>query len=62
MAPVEVRHKIFHATATVVTGEFRDQLFAEQAKLWPDFAEDQRKTTRKIPAVSLRMAGRPPRW
>jgi deazaflavin-dependent oxidoreductase (nitroreductase family) len=61
MATVEVRHKIFEATATVETGEFRDQLFAQHAQLYPNFAEYQRKTTRKIPAVSLRMAGRPPR-
>jgi len=61
MATVEVRHKIFQATATVETGEFRDQLYTKQAQLFPAFGEYQRKTTRKIPAVSLRMAGRPPR-
>jgi deazaflavin-dependent oxidoreductase (nitroreductase family) len=61
MATVEVRNKIFEATATVETGEFRDQLFAKQAKLFPGFADYQRMTRRKIPAVSLRMAGRPPR-
>jgi deazaflavin-dependent oxidoreductase (nitroreductase family) len=61
MARVEVRHKIFAATATIETGEFRDQLFAEQARLYPGFAEYQRKTSRKIPAVSLRMAGQRPR-
>jgi deazaflavin-dependent oxidoreductase (nitroreductase family) len=61
MATVEVRNKIFEATATVVTGEHRDQLFAQQAKLFPGFADYQRMTRRKIPAVSLRMAGRPPR-
>jgi deazaflavin-dependent oxidoreductase (nitroreductase family) len=60
-ATVEVRHKIFEATATVEEGEFRDQLYAKQCQLYPGFAEYQRKTRRKIPAVSLRMAGRPPR-
>jgi deazaflavin-dependent oxidoreductase (nitroreductase family) len=60
-ATVEVRHKIFHATATIETGEFRDQLFDEQVRIYPDLGEFQRATTRKIPAVSLRMAGQPPR-
>ncbi len=61
MATVEVRNKIFEATATIETGEFRDQLFAKQAQLYPGFADYQRKTRRKIPAVSLRMAGKKPR-
>jgi deazaflavin-dependent oxidoreductase (nitroreductase family) len=61
MATVEVRHKIFEATATVETGQFRDQLYAKQAQLYPNFAEYQRQTSRKIPAVSLRMAGKKPR-
>jgi deazaflavin-dependent oxidoreductase (nitroreductase family) len=61
MATVEVRHKIFQATATIETGEFRDQLFAKQAQQDIGLAESQRLTTRKFPAVSLRMAGRPPR-
>jgi len=61
MATVEVRHKMFEATATIETGEFRDQLFAEQVHLFPVFGDEQRKTARKIPAVSLRMAGRRPR-
>jgi deazaflavin-dependent oxidoreductase (nitroreductase family) len=61
MAKVEVRHKIFEATATEVTGEHREDLCAQQAKLDPGFAEIQRETTRKIPVISLRMAGRKPR-
>ena len=61
MATVEVRHKIFEATATIEVGEFRDELFAEQCHEFPVFADEQRKTPRQIPAVSLRMAGRKPR-
>ena len=61
MATVEVRHKIFEATATIELGEFRDELFAEHCHEFPIFADEQRKTSRKIPAVSLRMAGRKPR-
>jgi deazaflavin-dependent oxidoreductase (nitroreductase family) len=61
MATVEVRHKMFEATVTIETGEFRDELFAEHCHDFPVFADEQAKTTRRIPAVSLRMAGRRPR-
>jgi deazaflavin-dependent oxidoreductase (nitroreductase family) len=61
MATVEVRHKIFTATATVETGEFRAELFAQHCQEFPVFADEQRKTSRQIPAVSLRMAGQKPR-
>jgi hypothetical protein len=61
MATVEVRHKMFAATATIETGEFRDQLFDEHCHQFPVFADEQRKIDRKIPAVSLRMAGQKPR-
>ena len=61
MATVEVRDKILEATATIETGEFRDQLYEQQSRLYPGFAEYQQKTTRKIPVVSLRMAGQRPR-
>ena len=61
LATVEVRHKMFNATATPAEGEFRDDLFAQQCHLFPIFAEDQRKAGRKIPAIMLRMKGQPPR-
>jgi deazaflavin-dependent oxidoreductase (nitroreductase family) len=40
-------------TATSVTGEERDRLYAKQAKLYPGFAEYQAKTTRVIPVIAL---------
>jgi deazaflavin-dependent oxidoreductase (nitroreductase family) len=43
----------FEVTATPVTGEERDRLYARQAKLYPGFAEYQAKTTRVIPVVAL---------
>jgi deazaflavin-dependent oxidoreductase (nitroreductase family) len=43
----------FEATATPVTGEERDRLYAKQAKLYPGFAEYQAKTTRVIPVIAL---------
>lgn len=43
----------FEVTATPVTGEERDRVYAKQAKLYPGFAEYQAKTTRVIPVVAL---------
>ena len=50
---VEVGTVTYNATATVLTGEERDQLYARQAELYPQFGEYQRKTTRKIPVIAL---------
>lgn len=50
---VEVGTETFKVKATVITGEERDWLFAEQAKRYPQFAGYQEKTTRKIPVVAL---------
>src|SRR5262249_12391429 len=43
----------YPARASVVSGEERDRLFAEQAERWPQFAEYQEKTDRVIPVVAL---------
>jgi deazaflavin-dependent oxidoreductase (nitroreductase family) len=48
----------FEVTATQVTGEERDRLYAKQAKLYPGFAEYQAKTTRVIPVVALERPGK----
>ena len=37
--------------AKEVTGDERDRLYAEQAALYPQFAEYEQKTTRRIPVV-----------
>ena len=50
---VEVGAEKFQAKATVATGAERDRLFDAQARLMPNFAEYQTKTTRKIPVVVL---------
>ena len=50
---VEVGNETLNVTATVVTGEERDRIYNEQAKLNPGFAEYQAKTTRKIPVIAL---------
>ncbi|GAC1349588.1 MAG: nitroreductase family deazaflavin-dependent oxidoreductase [Ktedonobacteraceae bacterium] len=50
---VEVGGETYEAKATVLTGEERDKLYAKHAGLYPQFAEYQAKTTRKIPVIAL---------
>ncbi|MGH9169735.1 MAG: nitroreductase family deazaflavin-dependent oxidoreductase [Acidimicrobiales bacterium] len=51
---VEIGTGTFEATASVVTGEERDRIYAEQATRYPGFADYQEKTDRLIPVVALR--------
>ena len=53
---VELGDETFHADASVVQGEERDRLFAQQVAVMPGFAEYQEKTTRTIPVVVLTRA------
>lgn len=53
-ATVEVGTETFDVTASVLTGEERDRIYAKQAKLVPWFADYEKKTTRKIPVVALK--------
>ena len=50
---VEVGTETFEARATVVEGPERDELYAKQAAIMPNFAEYQAKTTRTIPVIVL---------
>jgi deazaflavin-dependent oxidoreductase (nitroreductase family) len=50
---VEVGSETYAATATVLSGEERDRLYAKQAGLYPQFGEYQAKTTRHIPVIAL---------
>jgi deazaflavin-dependent oxidoreductase (nitroreductase family) len=50
---VEVGTENYEATATPLTGEERDRLFAKQAGLYPQFGAYQARTTRKIPVIAL---------
>jgi deazaflavin-dependent oxidoreductase (nitroreductase family) len=54
---VELGDERFEADATVVTGEERDRLYAEQADRYPQFAGYAQKTTRTIPVVVLTRRG-----
>ena len=51
---IEVGTETFEATAIVIEGEERDQIYARQGEQYPNFAEYQAKTTRKIPVVELK--------
>ncbi|MDG6929605.1 MAG: nitroreductase family deazaflavin-dependent oxidoreductase [Nitrososphaerota archaeon] len=53
-AEIEVGDETMSVTAGEVKGEERDKLYAKQASLYPQFAEYQTKTTRKIPVMELR--------
>lgn len=50
---VELGSETFEATATVVSGEEREQLWSWTTQQWPLLAEHQAKTTRQIPLVAL---------
>ena len=50
---VEVGTEKYEATATPLTGEERDRLFARQAELYPQFGQYQARATRKIPVIAL---------
>ena len=54
---VELGTEKFAARARVATGDERERLYAAQAKLMPNFAEYQQKTTRQIPVVVLKRIG-----
>lgn len=50
---IEVGTETYEATATPVSLEERDRVYPVQAELYPNFAEYETKTTRKIPVVEL---------
>jgi deazaflavin-dependent oxidoreductase (nitroreductase family) len=52
-ASVEVGADRFPVLARVATGEERDELYAEQARRYPQFGEYQAGTDRTIPVVIL---------
>lgn len=50
---VELGSETYSATARILEGDERDQVYARQCALEPQFAEYQRKTQRVIPVVEL---------
>jgi deazaflavin-dependent oxidoreductase (nitroreductase family) len=53
VATIEKGDEKFDVRAVVAEGDERDRLFDAQASLMPNFAEYQRKTSRRIPVVVL---------
>lgn len=54
---VEVGTETFDATATPLTGDERDRVYARQSELYPVFTEYQDKVDRRIPVVALDRTG-----
>ena len=50
---VEAGTEQFQATAVVIKGEERDQIYAKQVQRMPGFGDYEKKTERKIPVVEL---------
>ena len=50
---VELGTEQFEATAVLLEGEERDQIYAKETQAHPGAADFQKKTTRKIPVVEL---------
>ncbi len=50
---VEVGDQKFNARAVEITGKERDEIYARQAQIAPNFDEYGKKTTRVIPVVEL---------
>lgn len=50
---IEVGDDTIDVTASDVTGTRRDEVYAEQARRYPGFAEYERKTERVIPVIEL---------
>ena len=50
---VEVGTDTYSARATVLTGDERNEKYAQQAALYPGFADYEKRTTRTIPVVAL---------
>jgi deazaflavin-dependent oxidoreductase (nitroreductase family) len=51
---VEVGTERYDATAVIIAGEERDQLYAKQVAVAPQFGQYQEKATRRIPVIELK--------
>ena len=50
---IEVGNETIDVRAEEITGVERDKIYAQQAKLYPQFAQYAQKTKRKIPIIAL---------
>ena len=53
VATVQVAEKVFEATARVVSGAERAQIWQQMAVMYPPYTQYQEKTDREIPVVML---------
>jgi deazaflavin-dependent oxidoreductase (nitroreductase family) len=56
-ASIEVGASTLDVTAKVLEGEERDRIFEKQKQVFPQFAEYEQKTPRRIPVVALEPVG-----
>jgi deazaflavin-dependent oxidoreductase (nitroreductase family) len=52
-ATIEVGAERYEVTATEITGEERDRIYAQQVELMPGFGDYEKQTDRVIPVVAL---------
>jgi deazaflavin-dependent oxidoreductase (nitroreductase family) len=50
---IEIGDTTIAVTASDITGSDRDRIYAEQAELYPGFADYEKKTSRVIPVLAL---------
>ena len=55
-ADLQVGREHVHVRARDAEGEERERLWAQMVAIWPDYAEYQKKTARRIPVVVLERA------
>ena len=51
---VEFGDEKFPATASEITGDERDRIYADQVVIFPGFGDYEKQTERKIPVIALR--------
>ena len=54
---IEFGTESFPVSARVVTGDERDEIYAKQVAIAPQFGDYQRNTDRKIPVIELQRIG-----
>jgi len=56
-AEVQIGREKWRVKARIAEGDERERLWAQMVGIWPDYAEYQKKTTRRIPVVVLERIG-----
>ena len=56
---VEVGNETFETTARILTGDEREQAFAQAVEVFPPYGDYQKKAPREIPVIALARPTRP---